>query len=227
VRDGPGERVAQILRLVIFDFDGTLADSWPLAADMLVAQASRFRYRQFTRDEIERLRALPTREVFRALEIAPWRLPGIIRAMRKDLERSHHAIPLFQGVSAMLHALKASGLQIGVVSSNSLATIIRTLGSEAMNCITFTECGASLYGKAKRLRRMLRRAGVEETEAVAVGDDTRDLDAASKAGLPGLAVEWGYAEAALLRTLAPGRSFQSIADLTAYLLGRTGRSGQE
>jgi len=71
VGDGPGERVAQILRLVIFDFDGTLADSWPLAADMLVAQASRFRYRQFTRDEIERLRALPTREVFRALEIAP------------------------------------------------------------------------------------------------------------------------------------------------------------
>ena len=78
-------------------------------------------------------------------------------------------------------------------------------------------CNATVFGKAAKFKRIMGKAGIAPSETVAVGDETRDLEAARAAGIRGLAVEWGYAEAALLRAAAPGRTASLVSDLTDIL----------
>ena len=66
------------------------------------------------------------------------------------------------------------------------------------------DCGASMFGKAGHLRRVVRRSGVPATQVLCVGDEVRDIEAAAAAGLDIVAVSWGYAlPAALAAAGAP------------------------
>jgi phosphoglycolate phosphatase len=69
-------------RLVIFDFDGTLADSADWFVRNLNPMAERFGFRQADEAEIERLRRLPNREIIRRLGVPKGKLPRIARHMR-------------------------------------------------------------------------------------------------------------------------------------------------
>jgi phosphoglycolate phosphatase len=206
--------------LVIFDFDGTLADSWPVAADELVAAAATFGYRQLTRSQVESLRGLPTREVFKELGISRWRIPKIAAHLRCRFERSAAQIKLFNGIPEMLGALTEAKILTGVVSSNSQATIATVLGTANMRHVAQMECGASVFGKSRLFRRMMRKMGAAPSVTIAVGDETRDLDAAAKAGILGLGVEWGCARPELLRSMAQGRTFRTVEELTSALIDR-------
>jgi len=206
--------------LVIFDFDGTLADSWSVAAEELVAAAPMFGYRQLRRSQVEALRGLPTREVFREFGVSRWRIPKIAAHLRDRFERSAAQIKLFDGIPEMLAALTEAQILTGIVSSNSKGTIATVLGPANMRHVAQMECGASLFGKSRLFKRMMRKLGAASSVTIAVGDETRDLDAAAKAGIVGLGVEWGYARPELLRSMAQGRTFRTVTELTADLVGR-------
>ena len=90
-------------KLVLFDFDGVLADSaaWFIAQLPSLAEAHRFRSPDVA--EIERLRGLPTRDVVKALGVSPLRLPGIAADLRKRMADEAHQIALFEGVPEAIH----------------------------------------------------------------------------------------------------------------------------
>src|SRR5690606_19707107 len=129
-------------KLAIFDFDGTLADSsaWMLVA--FAACADKFGFRKLSRDEIEALRGQDNRTIMRTLRVPMWRLPAIakhVRAMAGEAEPP----PLFAGVPEALRELKAAGLTLGIVSSNSEYAIRRALGAELSALIDHYACDAS------------------------------------------------------------------------------------
>ena len=138
--------------------------------------------------------------------------------MRRRFEERAADVALFDGVPEMLRALAGAGVRIGVVSSNSETTVATVLGPENMRHVARVECGSSLFGKSRRFLRLMQDVGATPAHTVAVGDESRDLDAAAAAGIVGLAVEWGYARPELLRQLAPGRTFATVTALTARLL---------
>lgn len=210
--------------LVIFDFDGTLADSWAVAVDELRGVATRFDLRQLTPEEIEELRGRTSRQVFDALGVALWKIPRIATHLRRRFEERAPGIALFDGVAEMLRALGETGVSIGVVSSSSEKTVATVLGPETMRRVARVECGSSLFGKSRRFLRLMKEVGAAPADTFAVGDESRDLDAAAAAGVTGLAVEWGYARPALLQAMAPGRTFATVAALTARLLELTAAS---
>ena len=208
----------QLPMLVIFDFDGTLADTWPWFAEEIVRSAERFRYRSLTRSEVEQLRALGTREILKTLGIPQWRVYRLAAHMRRHAEAAAGGVQLFTGVPELIAALHEAGVTLAVASSNSEATVRQALGQRLAALVQFYACKAAVFGKAAKFRRLVRRAGVEPGRTIAVGDETRDVEAADIAGIRGVAVEWGYAEAALLRAFAPGRTVASVSELTDMLL---------
>lgn len=127
-------------------------------------------------------------------------------------------IRLFDGATELLEAVHAAGSDIALVSSNSQAVIRHVLGGRLMPLVRLMDCGGAVFGKASKLRRVLRKCGTQPSHAVFIGDETRDLDAAAAAGIRGLAVEWGYAVPELLRRVAPGRTAASMEDLRRRLL---------
>ena len=208
-------------KLVIFDFDGTLADSAGWLFGVLNQVADRHGFRRVGEAEIAMLRGRDNREIVRYLGVPAWKLPLIAAHMRRRVARDAAAIPLFEGTPRVLRRLEERGVAVAVVSSNSEANVRRILGPGCAPLIGCYECGASLFGKAARFRRVLERTGVQKEEAICVGDEARDIQAAAEAGLPSGAATWGYAIAELLERQRPTMVFADMDDMLHKLAGGT------
>ncbi len=205
-------------RLFIFDFDGTLADSGPMMFDILNRAAIRFRFRQISEAELYRYRSVETRIVLRELGIRRWRLPQIARWFRHRA-REQPSPPLFPGIVDTLHALHARGIVLAVVSSNSEAAVRRALGPENTRLFQCFACSASVFGKARKFRRVLRSLHVNRADAIAIGDECRDIAAARKAGVDCAAVSWGYADPSLLAANRPDIMIERLEDILELATG--------
>ncbi|MCI9879545.1 MULTISPECIES: HAD-IA family hydrolase [Methylobacterium] len=197
-------------RLVVFDFDGTLADSFPWFAGIINGVADRYGFARIAEHETETLRSMDARAIVRHLGIPAWKLPLITRHMHRLAARDIAAIPLFPGVPDLLAELDGAGLRLGIASSNREATIRRKLGPAAGR-FTHYACGAALFGKARRLRALIRDAGMVPSEVLYVGDEIRDHQAATEAGCAFGAVAWGYSRAEALAARAPAHVFSELA----------------
>ena len=181
-------------KLAIFDFDGTLADSFPWVIGMMNDVADRFSFRRVRPDELEELRHCDAREIMRRLGVKRWKLPMIARYVRTRMAAEVDQIPLFPGASAMLADLAAAGVKMAVVSANGEDTIRTVLGPDAALMDGFA-AGVSLFGKRRKLVKMAKLTGVDRSEAIVIGDELRDLDAARAAGMAFGAVSWGATRA--------------------------------
>ena len=206
-----GERMKY--KLVIFDFDGTLADSASWFLGILNDLARRHGFRSVTAAEIEMLRGRGNREIIRYLNLARWRLPFIAADVRRRAAADAASISLFDGVERLLDTLRRNGVKCAIVSSNSEANVRRVLGAKAAGAVSLFDCGAGLFGKAKRFRRLMRRAGVASAETICIGDEQRDMEAAHAVGAASGAVLWGYATRDLLMRCGPTITFDHPMDI--------------
>jgi phosphoglycolate phosphatase len=200
-------------RLVIFDFDGTLADSASWFVKALNDLAPRHGFRPVTEAEIEMLRGRGNREIIRYLRLAKWRLPFIAADLRRRAAADAAHISLFDGVERLLATLHRNGVTFAIVSSNSEANVRQVLGAKAAEAVSLFDCGAGLFGKAKRFRRLMKRAGVAAAETICIGDEQRDMEAAHAVGAASGAVFWGYATRDLLMRCGPTMTFERPMDI--------------
>jgi phosphoglycolate phosphatase len=203
--------------LAIFDYDGTLADSFPWFCSVLNQTARRFGFREVAEGEADELRMLDSRQIVARLGVPLWKMPAIAMHMRKLSAEAGDAVALFPGAEQMLVRLAANEVAIAVVSSNSEAVIRRTLGRAAAHVSHFG-CGASLWGKSAKFSAVVRQAGVERRRTIAIGDEIRDIDAARRAGIASGAVTFGYNIGASLRAREPDLIFDDYEQLLAKLM---------
>ena len=197
--------------LIIFDLDGTLADSFAFFISVHNQLADRHGFRRIAPAEIDALRGCSAREVMRHVGLPRWKLPWVARSFARLMRAAE--IPLFAGVGPMLQRLQQSGVALALVSSNAADNCRRILGDAHWQRLVHVECGASILGKRRRIARVLRATGVEPTRAIYVGDQITDAEAAHAAGVAFGAVAWGYATRASLERLQPAHLFDAIEDL--------------
>lgn len=203
--------------LVVFDFDGTLADSFPWFSGILNEVADRYRFRRIAADEAERLRGLDARAIIRHLGIPAWKVPLVTRHMHGLARRDIGLIRTFPDVPAMLTSLVENDIRLGIVSSNREANIRCVLGDAQASQFAHYACGASLFGKARRLRGLIREAGFAPGDAIYIGDEIRDAAAARAAGCAFGAVAWGYTRPDALKRCEPALTFADPGRITAAL----------
>lgn len=206
-------------RLVVLDFDGTLADSFDWFCSVMNGVAARYRFRPVEAHEVEGLRRQGARAIVTYLGIPRWKLPLIARHMHALAARDAAQIALFPGVPGMLASLGQAGVPMAVLSSNRADTVRRMLGPDNAAHIDAYACGASLFGKARRLRKLLARRGVAPAQALCIGDEIRDLEAARALGCPFGAVAWGYTDPRALAAQNPEHLFSEPRDIARLLAG--------
>jgi len=203
-------------RLAIFDFDGTLADSLPWFRTIFQDLVAKFDLAPVSADELESLRGRSGREIIARLNMPMWKLPAISRDMRRRKLAAASQISLFDGVPELLAELKSLGVHTAIVSSDSEASVRQVLGPAAA-LITRFDCGASLFGKHHKFKRVARQLGARASEVLCIGDELRDIDAALAAGMDSGAVAWGYALPTALQAAGPTHFFHRFEEIKQEL----------
>ena len=203
-------------RLAIFDFDGTLADSLPWFRTVFQDLIEKFDLAPVSAEELEGLRGRSGREIIARLNMPMWKLPAISRDMRRRKLAAANQISLFDGVPQLLTDLQSLGIHTAIVSSDSEASVRQVLGPSAALISRF-DCGASLFGKHHKFKRVARQLGTSPSEVLCIGDELRDIEAARAAGMDSGAVAWGYALPAALQAAGPTHFFQTLDEIKQKL----------
>ena len=203
-------------KLIAFDFDGTLADSFPFFVEVFGTLADAHGFRRIHHDEIDTLRGYDARRLMRHVGLPLWKFPQVGMHFKSLMAANIARIPLFDGVGPMLQRLAQSGVTLAVVSSNSIENVRAVLGVYA-NCVTHFECGIDLFGKRHKLRHLLAASGLQRYEMLCIGDELRDIEAARAEKLACGVVGWGYARFDVLLAQKPEEAFSTVADLAALI----------
>lgn len=210
----PSEVTAPNYDLWIFDFDGTLADSFPFFLEVFDTLADTHNFRRLDRANIDMLRGCDLPQLLRHLDLPRWKLLPVALQFRTLMAQNIARIALSDGMREVLHELALRGVRLAIVSSNTEANVRAVLAGDA-HLFTHFECGAALFGKRRRLRRVVQGSGVPQARVLCVGDEVRDIAAAHAEGLDFGAVCWGYNRPEALQALAPRLLFRSVAELAA------------
>jgi phosphoglycolate phosphatase len=182
------------MQVAIFDFDGTLVDSLEQTIEAYNRLAPRFRVKPIVREQLPRLRTLGARAAMREHDVSLWKLPWIVRSMRRALREKVDGLQAIPEVPEALRALAANGCRMSILSSNATQTIERFLERNQLQLFEQVSGGSSMLGKQRALERLCKRMGLSPSAAVYVGDEARDIEAAHAAGIRSIAVSWGYAD---------------------------------
>jgi len=204
------------VKLVIFDFDGTLANSLTAAVGIYNRIAAELGYKPI--EDLAAARSMPTRQFLKHHGISLWRLPRLIRRYHIAAAGEADKLKLFPGLPDALAALHASGLRLGVLSSNKEDNIRRCLRANGVEeLFSFVVGYPKFFGKGKALRRIMRAERLEKSDVLYVGDEVRDVEAAKKAGVAVVAATWGFHAETLLRESRPDYVIAEPGELAAVV----------
>ena len=202
-------------KFVVFDFDGTIADTLGLSLRIYNEIAPEFNLVAISDDIREIIRAKRPQEIFKAYGINNRKLLLLTLRIRKELTKHIHETEPVTEMEAALNEIKNAGYKLGILTSNSTNNVSRFLDVNSLSgMIDFIYSGKSLFGKDKVIRHMLTYENISEKDIIYVGDETRDIEASKKAGIPVIAVSWGLNRRDVLASLHPDQ----IADAPKELL---------
>src|SRR4051794_4238794 len=124
-------------KLVIFDFDGTLANSFPWFVQIMNSVAIKYKFKQVQPEEIDELRSLSAPQLVRHLQIPFWKMPLIANHLRQRMKKEREGISLFPGVNELLAQLHAAGVILALVTSNSYDNVLGVLGAENLALMSY------------------------------------------------------------------------------------------
>ena len=186
------------IRLVIFDFDGTLGDSQKLITDTMLATIERFNLPKRSREECARTIGLPLKECFSSIipmsdeqaeecakvysEIFNVKnIPGVVKA--------------FPGVVETLEGLSSQGILMSIASSRSHRTLAKLMDElDLSKYITYLIAADDVVDKkpaAESVLKTLRHFNVEAHETLVVGDAEFDILMGRNAGTHTCGVTYG------------------------------------
>ena len=203
--------------LAIFDFDGTLADSFPWFCSVLDQTADKFGLNHVKPEDIPTLREQSSHDVLKYLGVPFYKLPAIATFMRGLAVEGIPNIPLFAGAADALAALHAGGVKLSLVSSNAEAAVRAVLGPAA-DLIDRYACGSALFGKSQKFQTVLEALRVSREQTISIGDEIRDIDAARKTRLTAGSITFGYNSRSALERANPDYLFDDYGALVRTVL---------
>jgi len=204
-------------RTLIFDFDGTIADTFTPVVAILNALASEFGYRQAEPGELPTLTQLEPRELAKRMGLPFHKLPLLAVRVRKEMAKNMPNVRPCKGIVPALTELRQRGVGIGILTSNSRENVSAFLAHNPDLTFDFISTGSGLFSKQKRLRRLLDKRGFALAHTSYVGDETRDIEAAKSLGMRMIAVGWGFSAAQLLSAKRPDHLIMDPAELLALV----------
>ncbi len=181
------------VKVIIFDFDGTLADTLEVLRNIINRLAGEFGYKPASEADLDRLQNLTSREIIKHSGIAIFKIPSLLRRVKGELNKEIHAVLPIKGIEEVLRELKQKGYRLGILTSNSRENVKIFLENyNLIDLFDYIYSGSTIFGKSKVMRGFLKREKLAPQEVIYVGDEVRDIEAAKKSQIGMIAVSWGF-----------------------------------
>ena len=190
-------------KVVIFDFDGTLADSFPLMVKILKKRVKEMGYPELTNKQIEVMRSMRPLDIIKHFKFPIWKVPKLIKTVREDLFKQVTSIKLFSGIRQLIDELGKRNLRYGILTSNSIKAVDSFLKYHNLRGFEFIESETNIFRKSTHLIKIIKKYFLNKQEVIYVGDEVRDIIASQEAGIDVIAVTWGYNKKEILKQNNP------------------------
>ncbi|MBQ1697725.1 MAG: HAD-IA family hydrolase [Bacteroidales bacterium] len=197
---------------VIFDFDGTLADTFALGSQLINEYADQLGYKQI---DFAANKDKSARELIKMSGVRFWQIPGLIRFFRKKSVERAAEVNAFDGIPDLVRRLHDRGFLLGIITTNSAQTISIFLQKYGLtDLFTYIKPEISLFGKKRAIRRARRHL---KSEIIYIGDELRDIEACRAVNVPIISVSWGFNSTEILEKNNAGKVAGNTEDVFTML----------
>ena len=203
--------------LLIFDFDGTLADTFPWLISIVNEIALKHNYEPVKKEQLEEFRKVGTHKLIKKYKIPLWKIPVLGKEFKNRMEEDIHRISLFDGIASTLNELANRGFNLALVSSNKEINVREVLGSRISALFSYFECDVPTFRKHTTFNKLLKVSKTSAERTLCIGDEIRDLEAARKSRIDFGAVAWGYSDVTALQALSPAVVFENVNEIIQKL----------
>lgn len=213
-------------KAVLFDMDGTMLDTLGDLTNAINHVLSEYGMPERTPREVAGFLGNGAAHLVNMAVV-----PGTDEKQREEMLAvyqpwydSHCAILTapYPGIVPLMEALRAAGVKQAVIS-NKQDSAVRMLAEQHFPGLLETAVGESETVRRKpnpdAVLAALKEMGVNQADAVYIGDTEVDLQTAANAGLDSAAVGWGFRTEEELKAAGAGRVFHSAEELGEWLLG--------
>lgn len=200
---------------IIFDFDGTIADSFDYVADFMAAEAG---MEPLDEEQKRGLRGMSIVSMARKLGYN-WFTGSLLflkgrRRMYQEIKR----LDAFDGMPELIRKLHNEGHELFILSTNSVRNLRRFLHHHKIHKY-FLEIygGVGAFSKGPAMKQLLEEQNLDLKNAVYIGDELRDVEAAKSIGMRAIAVTWGFASRSSLKAAKPAGLADTPAELMSIL----------
>jgi phosphoglycolate phosphatase len=191
-------------KVIIFDFDGTIADTLEAVVNITNSLADKFGYLPVDADDINKFRNLSSLEIIQQSGINWFKIPCILAELKYLLSEQIHLMTLIDGMKETLINLKNQGYILGIMTSNSASNVEKFITNNSLNNLfEFIYGSLPVFGKSRKITALITQAQFNPENVIYVGDETRDIEAAKKSKIKAIAVTWGFNSQAILAKYQP------------------------
>jgi phosphoglycolate phosphatase len=215
--------MARQFQLLVFDWDGTVADSAALIVDSIRSACADLRLPVPPERDCRYVIGLGLQDSMRLL------LPSLpeqdhgpfLDRFRHYFLQRDHDTPLFLGMENLLGELENNGYWLAVATGKSRAGLLRSFEQTGIGKrFHTTRCADESHPKPNpaMLFDVMNTLGVAKENTLMIGDTTHDLMMAQNAGVAAVAVSYGAHDGDDLHSHSALTCVDSVADLRAWLI---------
>ncbi|MCR5454825.1 MAG: HAD-IA family hydrolase [Bacteroidales bacterium] len=185
---------------IIFDFDGTLADTFELGAQLINEYADQLGYRPI---DFAVHKDKSAKQLIKMSGVRFWQIPGLLKFFRRQSVARASEVTAFQNIPDLVRHLHANGFSLGIITTNSEQTVNIFLEKYGLKeLFSYIKTEISLFGKKRAIRRAKRSL---KTDIIYIGDELRDIEACRATDTEIISVSWGFNSAKILEENNPGK----------------------
>lgn len=202
---------------ILFDFDGTIADSEKAILLSWNKVAEQYGYTQVKPEDIPGLKKYSIREVSQRLNFNMRKIPILMPKFYRLYQHAMKDVGIFPGMKELMIKLEEKGYSTAILSSNSKDNILTFLNRHGLTQVTNVYTSSSLFGKDRLIKKFLRGHRLKTSDVIYVGDELRDVVACKKVGIKIIWVSWGLNSYEAVKEALPDFCAEKPMDILRFI----------